>query len=166
MVITFYQTGPNGLFILYQVFNLILQSAKIFCKKNNIYAIATWILNILIISILILLGNVLNSVKLIELAQKFAFIPATLLILFEAIGLFVWIGSKNINYHYLINKVASVTFGIYLISDNSYVRDWLWNTVLHMNTMIKRNPILIIGYTIRDCKIVCVRMNDSLNLFL
>ncbi|WP_348636343.1 glycosyltransferase family 32 protein, partial [Lactobacillus kefiranofaciens] len=25
---TFYQTGPNGLFIFYQVFNLILQSAK------------------------------------------------------------------------------------------------------------------------------------------
>ncbi|WP_205882199.1 hypothetical protein, partial [Lactobacillus johnsonii] len=24
---TFYQTGPNGLFIFYQVFNLILQSA-------------------------------------------------------------------------------------------------------------------------------------------
>ena len=28
MVTTFYQTGPNGLFIFYQVFNLILQSAK------------------------------------------------------------------------------------------------------------------------------------------
>lgn len=26
-LLTFYQTGPNGLFILYQVFNLILQSA-------------------------------------------------------------------------------------------------------------------------------------------
>ncbi|WP_206414833.1 hypothetical protein, partial [Lactobacillus johnsonii] len=25
---TFYQTGPNGLFIFYQVFNLILQSAR------------------------------------------------------------------------------------------------------------------------------------------
>ena len=28
MLTTFYQTGPNGLFIFYQVFNLILQSAK------------------------------------------------------------------------------------------------------------------------------------------
>ena len=28
-LLTFYQTGPNGLFIFYQVFNLILQSAKI-----------------------------------------------------------------------------------------------------------------------------------------
>ena len=28
MVTTFYQTGPNGLFIFYQVFNLILQSAE------------------------------------------------------------------------------------------------------------------------------------------
>ena len=29
MVTTFYQTGPNGLFIFYQVFNLILQSANL-----------------------------------------------------------------------------------------------------------------------------------------
>jgi hypothetical protein len=28
VVTTFYQTGPNGLFIFYQVFNLILQSAN------------------------------------------------------------------------------------------------------------------------------------------
>lgn len=27
-LLTFYQAGPNGLFIFYQVFNLILQSAK------------------------------------------------------------------------------------------------------------------------------------------
>jgi len=27
-LLTFYQTGPNGLFIFYQVFNLILQSAN------------------------------------------------------------------------------------------------------------------------------------------
>ena len=44
MVTTFYQTGPNGLFIFYQVFNLILQSAIFslldifqnkFDKENN-----------------------------------------------------------------------------------------------------------------------------------
>ena len=28
-LLTFYQTGPNGLFIFYQVFNLILQSANL-----------------------------------------------------------------------------------------------------------------------------------------
>ena len=32
-LLTFYQTGPNGLFIFYQVFNLILQSAKVFKYK-------------------------------------------------------------------------------------------------------------------------------------
>ncbi|WP_375378716.1 glycosyltransferase [Lactobacillus helveticus] len=37
MVTTFYQTGPNGLFIFYQVFNLILQSAefKYIINPNN-----------------------------------------------------------------------------------------------------------------------------------
>ena len=35
MVTTFYQTGPNGLFIFYQVFNLILQSAKKIKSKNK-----------------------------------------------------------------------------------------------------------------------------------
>ena len=28
-LLTFYQIGPNGLFIFYQVFNLILQSAEV-----------------------------------------------------------------------------------------------------------------------------------------
>ena len=41
MVTTFYQTGPNGLFIFYQVFNLILQSAKIlfleYCCACNFF---------------------------------------------------------------------------------------------------------------------------------
>lgn len=129
---------------------------NLFCRKNGVYTITIWVLNILIILTLVLLGNVLNNAKLIELAQEFAFTPATLLILFEAIGLFVWIGSKNINYHFLINKVGSVTFGIYLISDNSYVRNWLWNTVLHMNIMIKQNPILIIVYTITTSLLVFI----------
>ena len=35
-LLTFYQTGPNGLFIFYQVFNLILQSAEVF--STNIKA--------------------------------------------------------------------------------------------------------------------------------
>ena len=36
-LLTFYQTGPNGLFIFYQVFNLILQSAivKIYDNSKN-----------------------------------------------------------------------------------------------------------------------------------
>ena len=39
-LLTFYQTGPNGLFIFYQVFNLILQSAfKLFLiKRINLYS--------------------------------------------------------------------------------------------------------------------------------
>ena len=32
-LLTFYQTGPNGLFIFYQVFNLILQSADKFQRR-------------------------------------------------------------------------------------------------------------------------------------
>lgn len=36
MVTTFYQTGLNGLFIFYQVFNLILQSANL---KNTLMVI-------------------------------------------------------------------------------------------------------------------------------
>ena len=39
-LLTFYQTGPNGLFIFYQVFNLILQSAKTcFILANENYLI-------------------------------------------------------------------------------------------------------------------------------
>ncbi len=43
MVTTFYQTGPNGLFIFYQVFNLILQSAheKISYLQQDPYIFST-----------------------------------------------------------------------------------------------------------------------------
>ena len=129
---------------------------ELFVRKSNQYTMIIWALNILIISTLILFGSELNNTKLINLAQKFAFTPATLLILFEAIGLFVWIGSKNISYHSFVNKVASVTFGIYLISDNSYVREWLWNTILHMNKMINQNLIVIVVYTIVSSLLVFI----------
>ena len=36
-LLTFYQTGPNGLFIFYQVFNLILQSADFQNKLIDYY---------------------------------------------------------------------------------------------------------------------------------
>ena len=41
-LLTFYQTGPNGLFIFYQVFNLILQSAKLNWLKDFCKGIINW----------------------------------------------------------------------------------------------------------------------------
>ena len=57
-LLTFYQTGPNGLFIFYQVFNLILQSAKKFVFKKNKHQVF-WA-NCVTIALLVLLSLALS----------------------------------------------------------------------------------------------------------
>lgn len=57
----------------------------------------------------------------------------TLFCLFVAVGLFIWVGSKNIPYIKIINTIASVTFGIYLIHDNGKMEYFLWDKLFHMN---------------------------------
>ena len=44
-LLTFYQTGPNGLFIFYQVFNLILQSVNLVIYKKPANLIASFFQN-------------------------------------------------------------------------------------------------------------------------
>ena len=68
-LLTFYQTGPNGLFIFYQVFNLILQSAK---KKYNVL---TWFIDnkeshILIVIIILIGVWIYSSICLIGLYNR------------------------------------------------------------------------------------------------
>lgn len=60
-----------------------------------------------------------------------------------AVGLFTWIGSKNVSYNKFINVVASTTFGIYLIHDNNSVRPFIWHTIFHTENMILKPPYFL-----------------------
>lgn len=124
--------------------------------NNKIALIVTLSLNILIISIGIYAYSLTHILKFYSIAAGFAVNPSSLLIVLISVELFIWIGSSNIGYHSWMNKIAAVAFGIYLISDNNYVRPWIWHTIFHMNDCISKSPLLIIGYTLLVSVIVFI----------
>lgn len=60
------------------------------------------------------------------------------------ISIFLFIGFLNlkIKYNKIINLIASATFGVYLIHDNDYIRNFLWN-ILFKNATFSNNNLLI-----------------------
>lgn len=65
------------------------------------------------------------------------------IILFIAISIFGLFQSFSIKNNRFINMIASATFGIYLIHDNPYMRNFLWITVFKNNTHYFSHYLLI-----------------------
>lgn len=61
-----------------------------------------------------------------------------------SILLFLGFKTLDIKYNRIINSLASATFGIYLIHDNSYVRPFIWKNVFQ-NSVIATNSIVIMS---------------------
>ncbi|MGM9892172.1 acyltransferase [Limosilactobacillus sp.] len=80
----------------------------------------------------------------------------TIFAFFTALGLFIWLGSKAINYNYIINTVASTTFGIYLIHDNRFMESLLWLRTLHMEKVIMQPAYVAVLYVLFICIAVFV----------
>ena len=125
-------------------------------KKSNWIFLCLFLLEIILITILTWLNIRFNSETMLKIIHGLALSYWALFVVFEAIGMFIWIGSTNIGYHPIVNKIATITFGVYLISDNNYVRDFLWKTLLHMNNMIAKNPIIMAGYAIFASAVVFI----------
>ena len=108
-------------------------------KKYLLYALAFIGVNFLSVIVLDVIG-----VKL-SLAGKHAsyFIgmmkPFTIL---AVACLLVGFRSINITYSKIINILASATFGVYLIHDNKFVRNFLWHDLFH-NASFQDSPYLI-----------------------
>lgn len=65
------------------------------------------------------------------------------IILFISISIFGFFQSFSIKNNRLINTIASTTFGIYLIHDNPYMRNFLWITVFKNNIYYFSHYLLI-----------------------
>lgn len=130
----------GALMRIYDIF-----SYKNVINKIKFSTIIVFLLYSLIIITLIIVGSNVRNLKFYILAQKLAVSIHGLILIFIAFGIFVWIGSTNIGYHKSINKVASLTFGIYIVSDNYYVRS-LWNNFFHMNKIISGTLLYVIFY--------------------
>ena len=57
------------------------------------------------------------------------------LLLVMSIALFCCFANKKEFYNPYINKIAATTFGVYLIHDNPFVRNYLWQKLLHQSTL-------------------------------
>lgn len=100
------------------------------------------------------LGFKLQSTKFIRYS-RFADGGLTIFCFLAAIGVFVWLGSKQMKYHRWINVIASTTFGIYLIHDNRMMENFLWLDILHMKSMISQ-PAYVVFYILLICLIVFI----------
>lgn len=87
-----------------------------------------------------------HSNNILKAANFLAFGIACLAPIIIAVRMFIFFGS--IRYHPLINRLAGVTLGVYLVSDNPTIREWLWNKILFMNKLYFSNPLIIAGYSI------------------
>lgn len=76
----------------------------------------------------------------------------SLLTFLSALSLFMAFKNKEVKYNKLINSVASTSFAVYLISDNKYVRPFLWNLVF--KNISFQYTALIIPYSL--CIVVLI----------
>lgn len=125
----------------------LLQKEK-YIKYANIAMVVLCSLDILSIALLISVGTYIHKIVLLKLAQNIVISPWTMIGILIAIAVFMVLGSHDIRYNKLINKISAVTFGIYLISDNQYLNIWLWQKIFHMNQMITQAPLFMLLYVI------------------
>lgn len=125
----------------------ILHNKELIQKLKKSFFIIL-ILVLILIPILVFLASQTQKILFIHFAQAIMFSNFSWFVLFFATEIFILIGSQQIKYNLLLNKIASLTFGIYLISDNTYVRSWLWTKMLHLNFSLSRSPLIIVSYTI------------------
>ena len=67
------------------------------------------------------------------------------IILLITIAMFQLFRMKDHKTNVVINIIASTTFGIYLISDNPLLRDWIWNGVFKNGSLSNSNFLVLIG---------------------
>lgn len=116
---------------------------NIFNKNSNKMLILICITSlILIISVIVF--NILSS-KIPIIAQNCSYLykrnsPFAILL---GISILIYFSSKPEKHVNTINKIASLSFGIYLIHDNPYVRKILWTSLLKIQNYTMSNIFIL-----------------------
>lgn len=159
--------GPAQIGSMLLIFCIVYTLGALIRKENILknlkykkYALITFIilfiLEIIYVFTSIYMFNLFSISIILKLLNGVLFSPWTFLTIIQAICIFILIGSSNITYHPIINQISSVTFGIYLISDNKFLRPIIWNNIFHLRKMIVLNPFMIIILTILISLIVFI----------
>lgn len=77
-------------------------------------------------------------------------------ILFASIFMFIGFLNLNIKYSKLINTFSSATFGVYLIHDHEFVRNFLWNVLFKQSTFSTSKYLIIYSiFAVVSVYVVC-----------
>ena len=107
-------------------------------NKNIMLTLLTFLIDIVLIIIFDLKGK---DYKLIFGLQK---LPT----LITALSIFILFLRINVGTNKYINNIAKCTFGIYLIHDNPYLKEFIWIKLFKVNSFYNYNSILFILNTI------------------
>lgn len=94
--------------------------------------------------------NIKSGYKLMEVGFDFTY-TNSIFMLVLAIAIFILFKPLKIQSK-IINKISKSTLGIYLLHDNFYMRDLVWNGIFSNNMIINSNAFLIMYFS----KIACV----------
>lgn len=76
---------------------------------------------------------------------------------FCSVFIFIGFSKLKIRYNFVINLIASTTFGIYLLHDNPFVRKILWDDIFNNKDYLYTNKIFLHSFiTIMLVFIICV----------
>lgn len=138
----------------------LFYSLGAFFKKENIqfsskaYLGIALILNVIVIALVCIYGkkNLVLATKLMR-----ALVLETWTIFGPVIAIlgFITVCKGKAFYNNIINTISSTTLGVYLISDNHAVREWLWIDIWHLNKL-SSSLLVNTGYILLAVVIVFV----------
>ncbi len=147
----------HNIFILDYIIGAYIRLYPIKKLENN----KINIISLLLITILSLVFSVTCMLlsKILDVSILFK-IPGALINSFSSpvpilIAFFIFHLFKNIKIKSkLINYIASSTLGIYLVHDNSFIRDWIWKTLVPNANFLGLNTLLYILFMLAKVAIV------------
>ena len=121
------------------------------CKKILLFDFAFLILSVYIIKYI---GTILDKKSIIDNSRYFITSNISIFAIIMAVCLVLIFKNLKIKNNKIINFVASSTLGIYLIHENNYLRDILWNKMFANSTCY--NSILFLPYAILKVIIIYI----------
>ena len=134
-------------FIMYYSIAGYIRLFGLFEDKNS----KSWLIWFIVLStikyLLYLLPSLVNfNHDWIDAHFTYAYNRNSIFTIIQAICLFMTFNKLNIKYNPIINKIASTTFGVYLIHDSNLLRPIIWKDIF--NVASYQNTALIIPYSI------------------
>ena len=144
----------NNLLIFIMIYSiagyirLYLDDIK-FNNKMFVSLISIYLMSFILSEILCIYGT--NSVH--KLGEIIVSLNSPFIIVISVL-IFILFKNINIKYNKSINLISSATFGVYLIHDNNYMRDYLWNTLFKYEVIMDKWYFML--YVIGFCLLVYI----------